>query len=182
MKQVYCLKRHPQKGAVLVVGLLILLVMTIIGVTTMQTSRVEEKMAGNVRDRNLAFEAAESALREAEDYIENLENVSGFTGSNGLYGESNSEPINLSAPSSSTWTSTNSRAYSGSLSSVSALPRYVIKIQSRGNSGLTGALNVQGYGKQNPASQAIVFRVTVRGTGGSNQSQVFLQTYYRKYF
>ncbi len=37
-----------------------------IGLTGTQTTVLEEKMAGNMRDRNLAFQAAESALRAGE--------------------------------------------------------------------------------------------------------------------
>ncbi|MFZ4792101.1 MAG: pilus assembly PilX family protein [Candidatus Competibacteraceae bacterium] len=182
MKPRFYLKNHSQRGAVLIVGLLILLIMTIVGVTAMQSTGLEEKMAGNVRDRNVALQAAESALRQAEDYIEPLATVSGFNGTNGLYGLNNSEPIDLSKPASTVWTTTNSRAFSGTLDGVSTVPRYMIKIRSQGNSSLAGALNVQGYGKENPASQAVIFRITARGTGGTDQSQVFLQSYYGKLF
>ena len=41
-----------QRGAVLVVALLMLLIMTVLGVTAMQMSRMEERMAGNSRDIN----------------------------------------------------------------------------------------------------------------------------------
>ncbi len=56
--------RQRQKGAVLVVSLMILLVLTLIGVTAMTTSTLEERMAGNLKDVNLAFQAAESTLRD----------------------------------------------------------------------------------------------------------------------
>ena len=49
--------------------MLLLLVLTIIGVTVMQMSRMQERMAGNSRDVNLAFQAAEGALRAAEQFI-----------------------------------------------------------------------------------------------------------------
>ena len=55
-----------QKGAALVVSLILLLIMTIIGVTSLRTTTLEEKMAGNMRDKSLAFQAAEAALRDAE--------------------------------------------------------------------------------------------------------------------
>jgi type IV pilus assembly protein PilX len=61
-----------QRGAVLVVALLMLLVMTILGVTAMQMSRSEERMAGNSRDVNLAFQGAEAGLRDGEGRIEPL--------------------------------------------------------------------------------------------------------------
>jgi type IV pilus assembly protein PilX len=58
-----------QRGAVLVTSLLLLLVLTIIGITTMQMSRMQERMAGNSRDLNLAFQGAESAARSGEAFI-----------------------------------------------------------------------------------------------------------------
>jgi type IV pilus assembly protein PilX len=58
-----------QRGAVLVVALLMLLVMTILGVTAMQMSRMEERMAGNSRDTNLAFQGAEAGLRDGEERV-----------------------------------------------------------------------------------------------------------------
>lgn len=58
-----------QRGATLIISLLILLVMTLIGVTAIQTTTMEEKMAGNMRDQNLAFQAAEAALRAGEGWM-----------------------------------------------------------------------------------------------------------------
>ncbi len=46
-----------QLGAVLIVSLLLLLVMTLLGVTAMQSNMLQEKMAGNFWSRNLAFQA-----------------------------------------------------------------------------------------------------------------------------
>ena len=43
-----------------------LLIMTVLGVTAMQMSRMEERMAGNSRDINLAFQGAEAGLRDSE--------------------------------------------------------------------------------------------------------------------
>lgn len=58
-----------QDGAILVVSLLLLLVMTLLGLTAMQVTRMEERMAGNARDIDLAFQSAEAGLRDAEDRI-----------------------------------------------------------------------------------------------------------------
>jgi len=57
---------RTQSGVVLVISLIILLLLTIIGLSAMQTTSLEEKMAGNLRDKSLAFQMAESALRAAE--------------------------------------------------------------------------------------------------------------------
>lgn len=51
------------------ISLIILLLMTIIGVSAMQSTTLQEKMAGNLRDSNIAFQAAESALRDAENSL-----------------------------------------------------------------------------------------------------------------
>jgi type IV pilus assembly protein PilX len=59
-----------QTGVVLIVGLVLLLLLSLIGVTAMQSTALEEKMAGNSRDRNTAFQAAEAALQDAEDYLD----------------------------------------------------------------------------------------------------------------
>ena len=60
---------HPQRGAALITALLLLVVLTILGISVMQMSRVQEKMAGNTRDINVGFETAEGALRNAEALI-----------------------------------------------------------------------------------------------------------------
>ena len=57
--------RRRQSGAVLVVALLFLLIITMLGVSSMQSTTGEERMSGNVRDTNNAMQAAEAALRDA---------------------------------------------------------------------------------------------------------------------
>lgn len=58
-----------QKGAVLLISLIFLILLTLIGVTAMQTTTLQERMAGNVRDLNLAFQASEAALRAGEAWL-----------------------------------------------------------------------------------------------------------------
>jgi len=52
-----------QKGAALFVALILLLVLTIVGLSASQRSQLQEKMAANIHIQNVAFNAAESALR-----------------------------------------------------------------------------------------------------------------------
>lgn len=58
-----------QTGVVLVIGLVFLLIMTIVGVTAIRSSTMQERMAGNASDRNLAFQNAESALQVGETQV-----------------------------------------------------------------------------------------------------------------
>jgi len=64
--------RPRQRGAALVVSLLMLLVMTVLGIAAMQVTRMEERMAGNSRDVNLAFQGAEAGLRDSETRINTM--------------------------------------------------------------------------------------------------------------
>lgn len=69
MNRIVTTRITRQRGAALVVALLMLLVMTVLGLASMQVTRMEEKMAGNARDVNLAFQGAEAGLREAEERL-----------------------------------------------------------------------------------------------------------------
>jgi type IV pilus assembly protein PilX len=60
---------HPQfdsrqRGAALVVALILLLVLTLLGVAALRTTTLEERMAANSQERNRAFHAAESGLTQ----------------------------------------------------------------------------------------------------------------------
>jgi type IV pilus assembly protein PilX len=58
--------RQRQQGAILVVSLLLLLVMTVLALSASNATRMQERMAGNTRDLDLAFQGAEAGLRQAE--------------------------------------------------------------------------------------------------------------------
>ncbi len=60
-----------QSGAALITGLIFLVVLSMIGVTATRMSTLEERMSGNMRDRSVAMQAAEMALRDAERDIRN---------------------------------------------------------------------------------------------------------------
>ncbi len=64
--------RNRQAGAALVIGLILLLVMTLLGVTAMRGTTMQERMAGALSDQNVAFQAAETALRQGEDVLDSI--------------------------------------------------------------------------------------------------------------
>jgi type IV pilus assembly protein PilX len=55
-----------QRGAVLVTVLVLLLVMTLLGLVSIRTTVLEERMSASLYDRSLAFQAAEAGLRFGE--------------------------------------------------------------------------------------------------------------------
>lgn len=60
------MKRSHQSGISLIVSLVILVVLSMLGVSSFRTVSMQERMGAATYDRNLALQTAESALREAE--------------------------------------------------------------------------------------------------------------------
>lgn len=162
-----------QDGAVLMVTLLILVVMTILGTASMKTTILEEKMAGNYRDGNLAFQATESSLRDAESWLDTqaLEPVSNNTGSNRVWNinSMNSGYGSWWASFSETWWTAFAVAYVPTLADVNTAPLNIIEYKKF----IPDTLLVGGTG----SPQGITYyRVTGKGTGGTDQAKVLLQS------
>jgi type IV pilus assembly protein PilX len=177
---------QQQQGVVLIITLLILLLLTVIGVNAMQTNTQEEKMAGNMRDRNLAFEAAEAALRDAEAFLSpdgTIVNLDGFNANNGLYGPNNPVPADLF--DSANWDAATSRTYSETITGVYAQPRFIIQVVQQFTDAETEVNQGGGYGSgssdTSESGTVTIFRITARGAGGSDRSQVVLQSHYGRY-
>ena len=170
---------RQQRGWILVIGLVVLVMLSIIAIALMRTTRVEEKMAGANRDINLSFEAAETALRGAETFIEaqpddNLFNTTGT----GIYAQGtnpgNTEPNAFLTP----WNATNSRILATAPVGVTTAPRYMIK--KVGESSDEGSLNIGGYGETDLTQKSVIYRITARGTGGNNNTQTVLRSHYAR--
>ncbi|HEY5802340.1 MAG TPA: PilX N-terminal domain-containing pilus assembly protein [Lysobacter sp.] len=63
------LASRRQRGTVLIVVLILLIVMTLLGLASLRGTLLEERMSAAMFDRSLAFQAAESALRVAEEKV-----------------------------------------------------------------------------------------------------------------
>lgn len=160
--------RKQQSGVVLVISLIMLLLLTIIGVTSMQVNTLEEKMTGNSRDQNIAFQAAESTLKEAEIFILNNPIDSTFyTGSNGLLDIADNEPANFFTHGWSGSDSATTTANYGNNFGLIADPRYIIKKVSQ--TPANGSDPLRTY-----------FRITARAQGASANTQVILQEYFMR--
>ncbi len=162
-----------QTGAVLVVSLMLLVVMTLIGVTSMRSSIMEEKMAGNARDTMLAMEAAETALLDGEDYLANTINslAVAFNGDpqEGLYAMgTNPNPL-----AQATWA--NSIAYRDTYTGVGSQPRFIIE-HIGAISEADDSLDIVSYDSVDSLGTPHAFRVTARGTGGTDSAVVLLRS------
>lgn len=178
-----------QRGAVLIISMIILLLLTILGVTSMRTTQLEERMAGNARDRHVAFEAAEAALIDAETFVQAIVTATPFdlNGSDGLYSD---DPSFNNIETYVDWSGADpSRGFIsatniGTGQGITTPPKYVIQALAKGQLSQGGsAVNPNvggGYNRRAPASTvnaaSTLVRVTARGTGGSDNSVVILQT------
>nr|WP_298725676.1 PilX N-terminal domain-containing pilus assembly protein [uncultured Steroidobacter sp.] len=70
MKQRNIPSFRRQRGAVLIVSMLLLLVVTILALGASQSTRLQERMAGSQRNFELAFQAAEAGLRAGERWLD----------------------------------------------------------------------------------------------------------------
>ena len=171
--------RNKQQGAVFIVSLVILLVVTMLAISSMQSTALEERMAGNTNDRNLAFQSTESALREAEVFVEGITSLGNFTGVGGLYGRTDAEPGFYSP---STWNTSGNHVVAGTDFGSYEAPRYYVKNFTT-VTGTEGALNLSGYGDNKGTGDVTVFRVTARGIGASADSaEVILRSQYGRIF
>lgn len=163
-----------QRGAVLVVSLLVLLLLTLLTLTAIQASTVQERLAGNARSLDLALQAAEAALREAEGRLESTV-LPAADGSAGWYHYDLAPAPDWSDPAS--WTSSSRLGYPLDADdgwSVAAAPEFALEeLPPLPDPG--GSLEAGGA-----LPDDVVYRVSARGYGATGNTFVILQTTYRR--
>jgi len=162
-----------QSGAVLMVGMVMLLVLSIVVIASSRTIAMQLKMTSNLRDSELAFQSAESALREAERFIvdtsrSNLDNIV-FDGTDGYYTYDHSRDVSQE----SDWSNLNTIESSLTSSQTAEKPTYIIE-QINGLRPLGGSLQAA------VPNDGLYYRITTKSKGGTNDSLVILQTVYKK--
>jgi len=68
-------QRQKQQGAVLAISLILMVAMTILGVATLNGTRLAEKVSSNAQQKTIVFESAESAINavySADDLVARL--------------------------------------------------------------------------------------------------------------
>ncbi|MEL6951303.1 MAG: PilX N-terminal domain-containing pilus assembly protein [Pseudomonadota bacterium] len=171
---------NRQAGVVMVIALIALLLLSLIGTTAMRSSTITERIAGNLRDQDLAFQAAEAGLREAEEFIESLTTLALFDNSGGLYDTGFAPDVYTAWPA-------DARAYNnttfGVLKYVATAPQYMIEIRGTVDESVNSSINLSGgYGVSTGTGEIYVFKIHARGVGASGTSQVILRTNYAKRF
>lgn len=193
---------HAQRGVSLIVSLLMLIVILLLGTSAAQIALQAEKGSRNDRDRQVALQAAEAALMDAEMDIEHSpdparsrshlfssEDMQSFPEAGCNAGLGNIR-LGLCAPplpeAEPVWVSVDFLNESGSANSVpygqftgaafqsgtgplpARRPRYIIE-----------PLKFT-YKGQSAEMPTVFYRVTAIGFGMREETQVVLQTHYRK--
>jgi len=180
-----------QSGAALIVSLVILVIMTIIGLAAIRNSTMQERMASNIIDRQFAFQAAESALRAGENTLSQLDeepiaNASPSASDtlkiwteDGSIDPDHTNTLNWwhEPNRNRAWWTTFGEPLAGIKFSTDAgeftlpaPPRYVIEYIDFVKDDVS-----LGTGSQSQSGRAY-YRITVLGTGASEQSRVMLQS------
>ena len=178
--------RSKQRGISLVIVLMFLVILSVLGISIMQGSSFGALIARNEADRNLSFQAAEAALRDAEADIKYVKadgslcvegappcrataiDGTDFDSSctNGLceYIETSPSPA---WETSTRWASGGASVPYGTYTSAAALPlvsqppRYLIEYFSLNN------------------RQTVVYRITAVGYGANASTKTMLQTSFK---
>ena len=61
--------RRPQRGFILVMGMMFMLMCTLLGLAMFRSFGLQERVAGNTRDKQRAFEAAQTTLQYGEWWL-----------------------------------------------------------------------------------------------------------------
>ncbi len=180
--------RVHERGVALVMAMAFLLVLTLIGVTTMSTTSLQEKMAGNAQDKHVAFQAAESALRVGENLVRTAtpaETDFTLTGTNpGLFLPAGGG--DLPAWELVNWAGCtvpgDGLCVPDDISGVKTQPTYIIEFLGPVQGTTRRSRSTVG-GFEPPAAAAVqsnMYRITARGTGGTDNAVARVQSVYRR--
>lgn len=171
--------RKYQTGASLIVSLMLLVVLTLLGLSGMQSTIMQERMSSNVRDKELAFQAAESAVRSGEDWIKE-QSINTLKAQDG---SSCTAPCNLvglndyigMSDQDFSWWETTGRAYTDMPSGVVAsAPRFIVEEHSIQRDSLADPTDT------NSPPVRTLYRLTAAGVGGTTTAESMIETLYAR--
>lgn len=175
----YC-AHSRQRGITLMMSLVFLLLLTILGVTSINISTLQEKMSGNLRDQDVAYQAAESALRYGELMVNNMWLTGKPTPISKNICPSGTPDCawdtGLTNPLDDIWWGINRQAYGGSgkdLPETTADPAYIVEhLANVEDSGHRGDKYAAPPGTQ-------FYRITARAQGSTPFAESILESTYK---
>lgn len=170
--------RSNERGAALIVVLLLLIIVTLIGLAAMREGIMQERMAGYTVARAYAFEAAEAALRQAEDFAKGKPTIPASGCDKGVCATPAAGAASLYESQSNFWTTTTNYK-SADASPNGIVPKF--SLEGYGTRRADGATNDsclgENCGPSTTSVRAQVYRITVLSRA-ANGTEVMLQSLY----
>jgi type IV pilus assembly protein PilX len=164
-----------ERGAILITALLMLLTLTVLGISVVQISRMQERMAGNMRDLNISFQGAEAGLRAGEAVVD-VPAAAVLIPCTAAGCVQPRDTLPLLADQAQAWWAANGTAFTGLASGgpnggPADSPLYVVEELNEGDQ-LMQSVEDQ--------SLRFFYQVTARSTGASRSTNTVLQTTFAK--
>lgn len=163
-------KRFEQSGMILLISLIMLLILSLVAVTAMRGTNLQEAMAGSMRDSQVSFQAAEAGLRQAEMLASEITELNEAEA--GVIDELDMGGFLDYWVTTHDWED-DAIEVDADLGSLPAeAPRYVIE-----------KLVVKRFDvadPTNPVPDPVIYRITSRAVGMNPNSVTILQTIYRR--
>jgi type IV pilus assembly protein PilX len=154
------------RGASLIVALIFLVILAMLGVTVAGVASLEERGASNTRDRDLALQAAEAALHDAEAQLADptfraavTTNFDPLRANSAAFWEQCFDEDTPVAPCDAGTHEPKTKMTTSGDGAIYDQPRYVIE-------------------KKNPIGTTEIYLVTARAVGGTQDAIVVLQAEY----
>lgn len=167
--------RHDQRGAALIVALVLLLVMTVLGVTALNSSTLQGLMSSAYRQQTSALAGVENVLLEGEMEVENIVNDPALDPDtiNYYFDLVEGDPqFAASSSSSANWSI--GPLVQQTIGQFAIEGRYVIEYM--GEFEVPGESIAEGGGLED--SRIHIFRVSARGTEANGEGLRIVQSYY----
>lgn len=169
-----------QRGATLVIALLILVLIMMIGITAISTSNTQYKLAGNLQFEDSALNNAETAVTAAENWLAAGTNYSnaGFA----TYSRAATPQLlpiaSVVDPFALTWVDSTENVNSANSVIVAGnnAQRYFIQLMSQNNR-LQGSSQAVGGRSSSGCNQVNTYQITGRGQSARGATK-FVQSFY----
>ena len=179
--------KNKQRGVVLVTSLILILVLTLAVSVNMSGILVDEKIIANQKDHFIASEAAEAALREAENKIANQQ----VEPTNALSDGTTVLPADAAKHTNDTrewWLERDdnwwqNEAIAANVTTATSVSSVSVSSAHQVNYVIETLEHVQDslvIGQQRDELGRSFYRITARGRGGTSDAKVILQTTYTK--
>ncbi|MDE2154955.1 MAG: pilus assembly protein [Xanthomonadaceae bacterium] len=162
-------RAHGQRGVALVVALILLVVITLVGLAAVRGTIMQQKMASNLFDRQIAFQSAEAAMRAAAVQLAtNPGIVARNCSAGGVVCLVNpfTDP-NLPAGSIKTVAAGASTGQFTTSAVAASQPQFVVEnmgnwFDPSSSTGFNQSANAAQYGAQGTSTTSVYYRITAR--------------------